>query len=118
MTGNAFDALTRRARARTRRASLVALGGASLAAFAGASVGQAGKSGKKAKKKCKKQTPACRGFATRLCGEFFLPGPDFDACFADASACCDTLARCQAESFFGCVWTVIETLLDRCDCAS
>lgn len=110
----AFDALTRQAvRAPSRRAALLGLGGAALAAgLAGAPVARAGKAGKKARKKCRRQRGQCVDFletercviemqAARVgagadgivnedCLEFFRP-------------CCDPLAQCKAGEALTCL---------------
>lgn len=112
MSENAFDRIARQtANDISRRHSLLALGGAALAAsLSSASVAKAGTAGKKAKKKCKKQGPACQQFANDLCDLFFDPGTELDECIDSASDCCSPLTRCAAGEFFSCALGVIVVL--------
>ena len=109
MNATAFDAIARGAtNGLSRRNSVLALGGAALAAtFAGAATASAGKAGKKAKKKCKKQVAPCQEFAQDLCALFLPPGADRDNCVAAASDCCSPLSRCQGGPFFDCALQVV-----------
>ena len=104
MTDNAFDAITRRAAdVVTRRSSVLAMGGAALAAVAGSTVTQAGKAGKKAKKKCKRQRGPCLDTVELVCTELSDPGAELEECIETFTECCGFLAKCQAEKFFECV---------------
>jgi hypothetical protein len=108
MTAYVFDAAVRRAVGVSRRGSLMTLGGAGLAAFAGPSIVEGKKPGKKArkrarkkgKKKCRKQDARCVQVFADLCAE--EADPEF--CEAAFSPCCAFLAQCQATSFFECAF--------------
>lgn len=105
MTDHAFDAIARHAAAAvSRRSSLLALGGAALAASAvGPSVARAGKAGKKAKKKCKRQRGPCLDTVELVCAELTDPGAEREQCIETFTECCGFLAKCQAANFFECV---------------
>jgi hypothetical protein len=95
-----FDALTRTA---SRRGSLLALGGAGLAALTG-SLGAAAKTKpgklarKKVKEKCKAQVSQC----TLVLGVACAVNDDPDACRAAFLPCCDFLATCNAGAMLDC----------------
>lgn len=108
MSGQSFDAITRRAAGVSRRDSFLTMGGAGLAAMAIPTLTAADKSDKKArkrarktaKKKCKKQVGQCEGFIANLCagerGE--------ETCVARLSPCCEFLAQCQVTAMFDCIF--------------
>jgi len=84
----------------SRRASLVTLSAAGLAAgFAGSRTAGAKKSSsKKAKKKCKKQVGQCTTYVTAACA-----GQE-PSCL-DLLACCTPLGSCNVTGFFTCLVT-------------
>ena len=73
------------------------------AAFAVPTITKAGKVGKSVKKKCKKQEAPCDQFGNLVCTSFFAPGAQLDSCLSAMFQCCDSLARCDAETFFPCI---------------
>jgi hypothetical protein len=98
MSEQSFDAFTRRAaQAVSRRQSLMALGGATLAAAAAKpSIAEAKKNKnkkakKKAKKKCKQQVPQCEAAVAQANG---IP---------QQIQCCQFLSNCNAGSFVQCI---------------
>jgi hypothetical protein len=99
MNTRAFDALTRHAAdAVSRRAALVTLGGAALAAAVASPGVSAAKKRvgktckKKEKKRCNNDAAACRTTLVLGCvGD--------DECIALLTPCCDT---CSANGFFAC----------------
>lgn len=99
-----IDAIARRAANSTsRRASLLALGGAGLAATAARpSVTSAAKAGKKckkkAKKKCKRDIAACRATLEEHCANIGNPA----GCLL-AQACCDS---CSANGYVTCTLAI------------
>jgi hypothetical protein len=108
----AFDALARRAgRAASRRAALIGLGGAALAAGRGGAPGaRAGTAGKKARKRCRRQRGQCVAFLeTEWCVNGSVAeragaeGAPIDACVAFFRPCCDLLARCKAGQALSCL---------------
>jgi hypothetical protein len=109
MSEDRFDALTRRAAdVVTRRSSLLALGGAGLAAsLAMPELATAGKAGKKAKKKCRSQGTPCREFADQICELFLDPGSSQDQCKEAAKDCCPAIEGCKGAEFFDCALSVI-----------
>lgn len=102
MIGSTFATFSRNA---SRRDSLLALGGAGLAAALGDVAGAAAKakSGKRRKKKCKNpcqaQVSQCTLVANLICNA----GNDPDACKAQFLPCCDLLATCQAGEMLQCI---------------
>jgi hypothetical protein len=114
MSDTAFDAFTRRADAlASRRASLLHLGGAALAAgLLGPTVAGAKKGGKKGKQKCKKQVDKCRTGVTDLCAALFTEDFHFLTPVECASAfkpCCERLAGCNAAAAFQCAVDVYDS---------
>jgi hypothetical protein len=89
----------------TRRASLLGLGTAGLAAFA-VPLAADGKKKKKRKKGdvnqlCKQQVGECDIFVTGTC--------EGDAeCLAEASACCPLLATCDFNGFLTCLQAALQ----------
>jgi hypothetical protein len=101
MNRTEFDAFTKTA---SRRGSLLALGGAGLAALAdsfGASAKpKPGKlARKKVKEKCKAQVGQCGIFVALNCATNADPA----ACKAGLLPCCDFLASCNAGRMFECL---------------
>jgi hypothetical protein len=92
-----FDVVTRRAaEVVSRRRSIIAMGGAALAAaISNPLETEAGKSGKKSKKRCKRQKQQCRSFYEGLC-----QGDPF--CEERYFACCEFLASCNASAYLQC----------------
>jgi hypothetical protein len=94
-----FDTLTRHAARRaSRRASLMTLGKAGLAALASplSTVAKKKRAGKKAKQKCQRQVGQCTTFLLPLCGE----DPD---CLTFAQQCCALTGNCDPVGFINCV---------------
>lgn len=100
MSARAFDALTRHAAdAVSRRGSLLALGGAALAAAAVEKPARARQKAKKqVKKKCKRQVAPCRSFFAGVC----FGDPE---CEAALFPCCDFLAKCDSGAMFECLFS-------------
>jgi glucokinase len=96
-----FDALTRIA---SRRGSLLALGGAGLAALTGA-VGAAAKpkpgklARKKVKEKCKAQVGQCEAALSSFCEPSEVP----EGCKLALLPCCASLSTCNAGATAQCV---------------
>jgi len=89
MNDVSFDALS-------RRASLVALGAAGLAAAFAAPIADAkNTTKKKARKKCKKQVGQCLVFLEGRCA-------GDPACIANSVRCCPFLGNCDVIGFFAC----------------
>jgi hypothetical protein len=98
MSSTSFDAVARRAAvAISRRATVMTVGGAGLAAALGVPFTAARKSGKKRKKKnaCQRQVGQCRGFFTNVCGS--------ETGCPEAFACCELLANCNSGGFVACI---------------
>jgi hypothetical protein len=96
----AFDAVT-------RRASLVSLGLAGLAAFlADAITGEAKnknkKITKKAKQKCQSQVGQCTASYTVFCDNITDNPVDLQECVDSYRPCCEFLADCDAGAFLNC----------------
>jgi hypothetical protein len=100
LSERAFDAITRRAAdAVSRRNSILALGGAALAAAAMTEPATAKQKAKKqVKKKCRRQVAPCRAFFAGLCGG----DPE---CLEALSPCCDHLAQCDSGAMFECMFS-------------
>lgn len=108
MNDNSFDTLTRHAAGRvSRRASLLALGTAGVAALAGPISGEAKKQkrkqkqsvGKKARQKCQQQVGQCVDFLTPICvGDV--------TCLAKVQRCCAVVGNCDPVGLFTCVATL------------
>jgi hypothetical protein len=110
MHGHAFDDVSRRAAGRaSRRGSLMALGGAAMAAtVAGVPVVQAGNARKKTKRRirrtCGRQVDACREAILDLCGS----GIDCEEDNLERLLlCCDNLSNCQAGASLDCYFSLI-----------
>jgi hypothetical protein len=89
---NAFDAVTRRAAAVSRRRSLRLLGGAGLvSALAAPAAASAAKARKKARNICQKQRKQCRAGFERHCEG--LP-----SCLERSLPCCEHFAQCRVEA--------------------
>jgi hypothetical protein len=97
MNESSFDTLVRHAgEPQDRRSSLMALGGAALAAaFAAPPTAEAGKSGKKAKKKCNNQVNQCKQAANAQCRN--------EICRSLFNQCCPKLNGCHAGEFVACL---------------
>lgn len=90
------DAARRAGGALTRRATLLALGGAALvAAPAAAKGGDGAKAGKKARKACKRQGEQCRRLVISICNG----DPE---CIDGQLRCCAFFATCKAAPGFAC----------------
>jgi hypothetical protein len=100
----------------TRRPSLVALGGAALAALTSRSPAAEAKKNKKSKsrkkeaKRCQKQGASCQEFATRLCALHHPPSPIRTACENRANACCASIEQCDGGEYFACLFDHLEDL--------
>ncbi|HEX5498335.1 MAG TPA: hypothetical protein VFX03_03875 [Thermomicrobiales bacterium] len=96
MNDRSFDRLTQRAgRGVSRRASLLAFGGAGLAGvFAGAETETA--RAKHKKNRCKKQTDQCIAVFTPGCN-------GKSACLELVQRCCPIIGKCEFNEFFDCV---------------
>jgi hypothetical protein len=94
MNANAFDIATRRTVAAiSRRASLLTLGSAALAAAASRPrEADAAKAGKKCKKRCKRQGEQCRAKTEDVCAGAVDP----TACREFFRPVCEALGRCNA----------------------
>jgi hypothetical protein len=118
MDGRAFDTLTRRAAdVVSRRSSLAALGGATLAAgllaplAAEAKDNKAKKAKKKAKKKCKKQEGQCNEAVQAFCSSLNNnlvetvgdEGFPFNECVQRFSFCCPFFSSCNAREGVECL---------------
>jgi hypothetical protein len=92
-----------------RRTSLLAFGGAALAALAiqepaaEARKNGARKSRKKSVRRCQKQGPACREFARQPCAHVFAPSPLRDACVNRGEGCCSAVETCEGGDYFACL---------------
>jgi hypothetical protein len=82
---------------RSRRASLIALGGAAFAAIARSSPARAGKAGKKAKKKCKRQVGQCESSIAALCAD------EPAECEVVLAPCCTFFKGCKAGAAYQCI---------------
>lgn len=83
---------------RVRRASIVALGAAALAAVVTRpSPARAGKAGKKAKKKCKRQIGQCQSSIADLCAD------EPAECEEVLAPCCTSFKGCQAGAAYQCI---------------
>jgi hypothetical protein len=103
MDDGSFDALT-------RRASLMKLGAAGLAAsLASPAIATAKKGGKKGKDKCKKQVGACRDGLADLC-EVVFGIDNVEECVALFGPCCDFLKGCNTAQAFACAVEVAASL--------
>jgi hypothetical protein len=100
LSERAFDAITRRAAdAVSRRNSILALGGAALAAAVMTEpVTAKQKAKKQAKKKCRRQVAPCRSFLAGLCG-------GIQECLDEMLPCCDHLAQCDSSAMFICMFS-------------
>jgi hypothetical protein len=98
MDSRTFDTLTRRARsAGNRRASLKALGAATLvAAFATPLAAEAGTCGKKVKKRCQQLKAQCIASVEGFC--------ESEGCLAKRLPCCDSMATCNASAALDCLF--------------
>lgn len=106
MNDRIFDTVTRdAATAVTRRASLLSIGGAALAAaMAVPAIAEAGKSGKKnADKRCKKQKSQCLAAFAEFCASLEEP----QICEAFLSPCCEPLTRCNAGEAITCILLIM-----------
>jgi hypothetical protein len=92
----AFDVLARQAA--SRRSSLLALGGAALAAAVSEPTRAKQKTKKQVRKKCRRQVAPCRSFFAGVC----FGDPD---CEAALFPCCDYLAQCDSGSMFECIFS-------------
>jgi hypothetical protein len=96
----------------SRRKSVMGIAAAAFgAAFLAPDITKAGKVGKKVKKKCKKQEQPCDDFGTLVCTSFFAPGDQLNSCLAAMFQCCDSLAVCDATTFFPCISTALNGLV-------
>jgi hypothetical protein len=110
MNKTPFDLLSQRlALATSRRASLLSLGGAGVAAITGLSLTEAGKTSKKRKKnkkdnkKCQRQVGQCNAYFAPLCEDENAPA----GCAEQIGECCAFLGTCQAEAFIDCLMTIM-----------
>jgi hypothetical protein len=115
MNAPGFDVIARHAAAVTRRASLLALGGAILAAAPAPSVAKAGgrcrKKVAKAAKRCDAKTAAmceefrldCRQMVTAFCNLKFPSTPQALQCEAARQGCCDALTSCDVRTNLECL---------------
>lgn len=104
MIGTAIDTLTRGA---SRRDTLLALGGAGLAAAlteASSSVAKS-KSGKRGKKKCKDKCKAQVSQCTLVANLTCNAGNDPEGCKEAFLPCCDFLATCKVGEMLQCILT-------------
>lgn len=99
MNEQTFDTVTRSVAGTSRRRSLLALGGAGLAAtLAGRSLSTEAKSGKN--KKCKKQKKQCMQAITSYCNQLNGLGP---GCEEDLKPCCTSFKKCKANAGLTCM---------------
>ncbi|HYI14930.1 MAG TPA: hypothetical protein VEX37_06045 [Thermomicrobiales bacterium] len=101
MNDRTFDFFTARAASLSRRASLVGLGGAALAAAVVAPTpARAGTVSKKVKKKCKKQIGQCETSAALFCARQFF---DLGACQTTLFPCCASFKNCKGGTAYECI---------------
>jgi hypothetical protein len=110
MTVDAIDALARgTAAVITRRGSLLAAGGAGLAALAASSVGARKNIKKRAKKqgkkRCQGQVDQCRSYWEEYCT--LTPRCDGEI-LLEVLACCEYLGGCQTDDYFPCLIAALE----------
>jgi hypothetical protein len=104
MLTNAFDRITRTA---SRRDSMLALGGAGLAATLSGAFGATAKpkpgklAKKKVKAKCKSQVGQCTLTLNLVCNA----GNDPEVCKEAFLPCCDFLAACNAGEMLQCIFS-------------
>lgn len=97
-------AVARQAGMVTRRGSIRALGGATLAASLTAPTAtHAGKAGKQRQRRCKRQRGQCLAFLEAFCE----PKVDPPACVAAGFPCCEPFARCNAEAGIECLFEAV-----------
>jgi hypothetical protein len=103
-----FDALAVQTdQSLSRRASLLGLGAAALAAALARPIpARAGKASKKAKKACKRQVGACEDSIRAVCGQFPDPGQQGE-CIAAFVPCCQPFGSCQSRDALQCIFTLI-----------
>jgi hypothetical protein len=91
----------------SRRASLLGLGAAALAAaLAKPTPAQAGKASKKAKKACRRQVGTCEDATRAVCNQFPDPGQQGE-CIAAFVPCCQPFGSCQSREALQCVFNII-----------
>lgn len=100
MNDRIVDTVSRDAAAAvTRRASLLSIGGAAVAAaLGGPALAKPGASDKRARKRCLNQTSQCRAAIAEYCPSLEAPG----VCAGFLSPCCDSLAQCNAAQSTAC----------------
>ena len=92
-----FAAVRRSATAAlSRRASLIALGGAAFVSVARPRTTRAGKAGKKARRKCKRQAAQCRAAFVDICDTN-------QDCTDLTNVCCAYFSRCHAGAAVRCL---------------
>jgi hypothetical protein len=96
----------RSAASRSRRLSLIGLGGAAIAAVARPVPARAGKGGKKAKKKCTRQVGACETAVRNACGLLLLE-EEAEACEAALLPCCASFKGCKAGTAYECLLNAV-----------
>ncbi len=101
MAETMFDETTRRGA--SRRTSLLALGGAAVAATLGAPSLLKAKRRKSGKGQCRKQRSQCRGGVEEFCATTGLP----EMCLNDFLPCCDRLTGCTVGGAVTCVFDAI-----------
>jgi hypothetical protein len=93
----------------SRRASLLGLGTAALAAaLANAIPAHAGKAGKKAKKACKRQVGQCETSVVEFCARIAPADPEDQALCQDRfTPCCQSFNGCKAGDAYECLFNIL-----------
>jgi hypothetical protein len=97
------------ATALSRRASMLAIGGAALAASAAPMPTRAGKASKKAKKRCKRQVGQCESMIAPACAAADLLVSE-EECVDTLLPCCQPFKDCQADAVFDCLIAASEAM--------
>jgi hypothetical protein len=91
----------------SRRASLLGLGAAALAAaLAKPTPARAGKASKKAKKACRRQVAACEEATRAVCIQQFPDPGQQGECIAVFVPCCQPFGGCQSRDALQCVFNI------------
>jgi hypothetical protein len=98
MNVNATEFAHPAAGAVSRRTSLLALAGATLANLASPARAKTGNPARRLRRICRRQGDACREFYDVICPLDAQP----EVCFALLPPCCAPLGRCQSGAFFAC----------------
>lgn len=97
-------AAVRTADSLSRRASLVALGGAAVTAVLRPSAASAGKVAKKVKRTCKRQIGQCQSSVASFCAG--APA----GCEEAMAPCCASFKGCKAGAVYACIFAALVAL--------